>query len=997
MNRQLTEQFEYGLKQLDMLDAESFGLVFADSFPDNNYERLALEKASKYKVDAIYFRRFENRMASIPQVYIFDFTSKTKDVDEHYMGNLHKKLWNSGQVPMFFVFTRTEIKIFNCLKSPQFDPTTEKITSSPIETIHLAAIIDNQLEKNKLNEFSARKLANGSFWDTSSYRENFQFKDSSYEKLLEYLKSVRDHIIKAKKLPKPIIDKLLVMSILLKYLEDREDQEGKKVFPEDFFQQFVAGAQNFTDILKHPGACLELFDHLSKKFNGEIFHWEDEAERVWLKQTDLKSLALFSEARSETSGQRALWPLYSFNDLPIELISNIYEEFLGKGNKKGVVYTPPYLVHFLIDEAMPLESPQESFKVLDPACGSGVFLVAAYQRLIDWWRIRNDWRKPELGTLKRLLKENIFGVDVEAEAVRLTIFSLSLVLLDELSPKEIWDNLKFDNLEQSGNLFEKDFFNLIRHRQLEAQFDLVIGNPPFKEDFVSDDAKYIEAEARQQEQRPPIPNNQIALLFLEQSLVMCKAGGLLCLILPSGPFLYNVDSSDFRTSFLKICNVIQILDFTPLSNILFCSSNVATAAVFAKKEEPNNKTILHATFRRTKVSKEKIYFQLDHYDFHRVAYKYALNSPLIWKANLLGGGRLHSLVLRLFQLRTFGDYLEDKIKNRGWVVAEGFQIGNKAKIARLQTLINRDEQLTSQEIEEVNQLQKDFKKAEFLSGAKTIPTEALTEKGIDHSKIYRLEEAVFYRSKEESKVIFKGPHLLIREVAGRTSMPIAFEEQDLSFKHQIIGVHAPKEDIAELKQIEKRIHGNRVCLFYLAAYSSRYMVGRATSILKNDIDNLPYPKDENEFDFSEIENILINDVLDYMLMFHRKGEDSAAMALVSPDQLLQFGQTYCKMLNTVYDKFKPYEPVEMDNFICFPIYYGEKPQLEITDLVQFETSLNQLVHKNMGRNLKIARVLRLYEKNIIYLIKPKQTRYWLRSVAVRDADETFEDLIKQGY
>lgn len=193
MKKQLTKGFRYGLEQLDMLDTElpqsteSFGLVFTDSLPLNSSERLALEKARKYKADAIYFRRFENHITSIPQVYIYDFTSKEKDIEDDYIAELHKELWNSGQVPMFFIFTQTEIKIFNCLKSPHFDPETEKITSSPMETINLAAAIEDQLESKKLKEFSGKKFDNGSFWDTSRYKEKFQLKDSSYEKLLEYI------------------------------------------------------------------------------------------------------------------------------------------------------------------------------------------------------------------------------------------------------------------------------------------------------------------------------------------------------------------------------------------------------------------------------------------------------------------------------------------------------------------------------------------------------------------------------------------------------------------------------------------------------------------------------------------------------------------------------------------------------------------------------------------------------------------------------------------
>ncbi len=72
-------------------------------------------------------------------------------------------------------------------------------------------------------------------------------------------------------------------------------------------------------------------------------------------------------------------------------------------------------------------------------------------------------------------------------------------------------------------------------------------------------------------------------------------------------------------------------------------------------------------------------------------------------------------------------------------------------------------------------------------------------------------------------------------------------------------------------------------------------------------------------------------------------------------------------------------------------------RLETGDIDQFEYHLNQLVHKKFGKYLRITRVIRIYDQNVIYLVKPKQVRYWLRSVAVRDADETFEDLVKQGY
>jgi hypothetical protein len=994
LSHNLTHEFEKGLKQLDMLVPdlpETSGLVFVDEFPSNEYEYIALEKAKKYDVDAVYFRRFDSGRASIPQIYIYDFTDRKEN--EGDIAELHKRLWNAGQVPLFFIFTRTEVKIFNCLKSPDvLDIETRKIVSTPMEIIELAAGVEKELDKQK--EFSAKKFDNGSFWETSRYKNNFNLSDGSYETLLTYLKIIRDKAIKEKILEKPIIQKLLVMTILVKYLEERQDSEGNTVFPENFFSRFAKDAKCFTDVLKEKGACLKLFDNLSQHFNGEIFKWDDKAERDKLSQTDLKSFAsLFLEARTDVTGQRTLWPLYSFNDLPIELISNIYEEFLG--NKKGIVYTPPYLVRFLIDEAMPLVEFKENFKVLDPACGSGVFLVAAYQRIIDWWRIRNDWRKPGLNTLKKLLRSNIYGVDIDPEAVRLTIFSLSLALFDELSPKEIWENLKFDDLKSSGNLHEKDFFELILHQKLEDDFDLVIGNPPFIEKFTTLPAKQI--EKKQQKKRVQIPGNQLSLLFLEQSMTVCKSGGLLCLISPSGPFLYNNNSFEFRKYFLKTYNVKQIVDFTALSEVLFGRANVAILSVFVKKEKSDSKKILHVTVRRTKPSKEKIYFELDHYDFHHISYKDALNNKLLWKSNFLGGGRLHHLVSRLSSLRKFIDYLNEKKEYERWVIGEGFILSDKKDVEELENLQRQIRGLSQNQLKEYERLKRRCKKADFLTGKKTLPIKSFSEKGIDESKIHILKENYFYRKAEKNKLIFHGPHVLIKEGVGKQSIPISFRKDSLSFKNSIIGIHAPENQVNELQKIEKRIKNNQTYLFWLAAYSGRYMINKASSLLKGDIENLPYPEDEKELELSDIEKVLVDDVLEYMLDFRRKGENSKAVRTVNGKQLENFGETYCKILNTVYKEFKPHEPIITDSFVCFPVYYGEQPKFVNEDLDKFENYLGRLVYKEIGRNLRIVRVLRVYDNNIVYLVKPNQVRYWLRSVAIRDADETFADLVKQGY
>ena len=114
--------------------------------------------------------------------------------------------------------------------------------------------------------------------------------------------------------------------------------------------------------------------------------------------------------------------------------------FLEADKDSGVAYTPSYLVSFMIDECMPIDKPKKDYKILDPACGSGIFLVSAYKRVIDWWRISiyektGEWiipGKEHLIDLKKLLKESIFGIDIEEEAVDLAMIGILKIFLKNL-------------------------------------------------------------------------------------------------------------------------------------------------------------------------------------------------------------------------------------------------------------------------------------------------------------------------------------------------------------------------------------------------------------------------------------------------------------------------------------------------------------------------------------------------------------------------------------
>ena len=145
----------------------------------------------------------------------------------------------------------------------------------------------------------------------------------------------------------------------------------------------------------------------------------------------------------------------------------------------GVHYTPNHLVDLVLDEVLPWDGDEWDIRVLDPACGSGVFLVKAFQRLVHRWR--NARGRPGVADLRRVLENNLFGVDKERHAVRpVASFSLYLAMCDEIEPKLVWQkNMSFPRLRDKrlvkSDFFaeDKDGFCTIRD---ESTYQLVVGN-----------------------------------------------------------------------------------------------------------------------------------------------------------------------------------------------------------------------------------------------------------------------------------------------------------------------------------------------------------------------------------------------------------------------------------------------------------------------------------------------------------------------------------------
>jgi hypothetical protein len=465
-----------------------------------------------------------------------------------------------------------------------------------------------------------------------------------------------------------------------------------------------------------------------------------------------------------------------------------------------------------------------------------------------------------------------------------------------------------------------------------------------------------------------IPDENPALHFLTQSIKLLKENAILCMIQPSGPLLYQNDLN-FKKELFSSFNLLQILDFTKLADKLWGKRNVATVAVFIEKSTPDLNDVLHLIVNRNFPSCNRLFLEFDYYDFQTVSKHDVLNNPYIWKSNLLGGGRIVHLIERLSNLRTFKEFITDKVKDNNWKYSEGYTIGNK----------------------------KDY--AEHLHEKLSIKPEHFLETGIEKTSVE--SESHFEKPRKNAKEIFLSPHIIIKENIGTSSIPVAILDYDAVFSHEILGIHAPKDQLDELKEVyDFFIKNNKVYRFYILATSNRILVSRASAILKKDIDNLPFPERSKEFSISASEMLLIDDVLSYQL----KGSDRLLFEHAQKSQLKEFSAIFCKTLNSVYStdrqRFKLFKVLESENYFALHFEYTSNefhPDFQrITNLENYLLEVIPMKDEK-PKHIHIQNIMKIYAVDCVILVKPKQLRYWLPSIALRDADETFADYIKARY
>ena len=960
--KDIKDSFQQGLQRLGFENDDALYLTdHCKNIPDPQIY-FHIEKAKEFKASAVYLRRQLNGSYK-PQVYLFDFTDRnSEESNENEIADIQTKIWSSGEAPLACFFYNTEIKIIDC---------TKHITPQDYKPEYLVKDLKLTGKAHALyNEQFAVKIKSGVFWEQEELKNKFKFQNSAYDKLIDNIHFVSNKLkSEFNNISVQVINKIIVQAILIKYLEETIDDNGNKLLSNRYFQKYN-GASSFNDVLKQQGKFVELLSDLNKDFNGNVFKW-DAIEKEQLNAMDLSIVAdLLATDKTDLDSKQLEfdfpdWRYFEFKQIPVELISRLYEEFLSEDKQqKGLYYTPSHLARLLVDECIPLKRYKEidlkEYTVLDPSCGSGIFLVVAFKRLVQIWRLQHNMKTPDIDDLKSILR-NIYGVDKEEQAIRLASFSLSLALCNELSPLKILNELKFDDLTIE-NLIHSDFFECESIKR--KKFNLVIGNPPYvrggTKDLGNNTTTFIHKEIN-------IPNNQIALKFLGDSYSFLKERGLQCLLVKSSGVLYNTTSQYFLRTLFTETNVIQIFDFTALARnrtlwdnkkVVFLPNGekkktpleVETAAIFIKEGKPDfSKNILHLTFRRTKATKERILFEIDDYDLHFVNRQTAINNKFIWKNNLLGGGRIKNTIEKLSSIGKLKSFFETY-----GIYGEG------------------------------------------AGGPKSLPNNAFLGDKIDQSFITPQYLDTFEGLKD--KEVYKHPNFLIKE---NIDLPFAYNDQPIKFSNEIVGFYS--NNIKVLKQITSYFQKNiDVLKFYNICTSGKLLVYKNTACKQEDILNLPFDLNINLSSIlSDIDKNIISDINSVMQLFLRHGENSKAVQQIKQNDLetkiCKYGKEFSSALNSIYEddkrKFRLSNVVQLENSLIATVFkYDSENSEPIFSRDISELNIAGLTTNVVSAHLSVNRIIKLYpQKDTIVFVKPNQYRYWLSLIAYRDADKCFSD------
>lgn len=499
--------------------------------------------------------------------------------NEIQAGEIHRLVWNQDIAPFLIVATPQTIRLYSGFLYEHED----LATSSDPEcrgVLHTAQDFNSAVQF--LEDFRAEAIDNGSIWGRWAGRVSPETRVD--RRLLASLRKL-DTWLQSNGIDDSAVSHALIGKyVYLHYLRERDILSDRRLARWEIAPDSIFGRKATVS------GFWAIVDQLEAWLNGAIFPIAKKSKADVKKQHVQKVAGVFFG--DDPDGQLHLdFKRYDFSYIPIETLSEIYEQFLhapakdggsSKGKQQGAYYTPLTVVNFMLQELDAIRPLRQGMKVADPACGSGAFLVQCYRRLIE----QDAEFRPDAGMrparLREILEQHIFGVDRDGDACRVAELSLQLTLLDYVPDLDSTPSFQLPKLHDR-NIFQADFFaanTAWRQTQGRQKFAWIVGNPPWielKTGQVKPENRDVWEWLNCHTADCPTGGKQVAEAFAWHVAEYLDEDGLVGLLLPAMT-LFKDESTAFRQEFFERMHVRSVANFANLAYVLFAGRAERPAA-----------------------------------------------------------------------------------------------------------------------------------------------------------------------------------------------------------------------------------------------------------------------------------------------------------------------------------------------------------------------------------------------------------------------------------
>lgn len=514
----------------------------------------------------IKFRRFLAKLGykiqdKHPYTYYFKINDKgiseeNIEVEFVYLSKLDNaelysqqlRVWNQNRINVYVIVSDDKTLLMDGKIKPNLSSQFLPQIMSFDYGVNTAGFRGDELEILK-----KQNIDTGYFWKFIADRIRFKKRLEVDKDLLLNLIALKNTLISNSN--DTLIHLLILRCLFIKYLEDRG------IYEKDYL----------INILRSKSR-LKLFNSFNeiRKINGDIFKF-DQIKKNEISPYYMEQLEIFFSSDFRT-GQSSLFP-YRFDFIPVNLISHVYEAFIKTKDKqgKGVYYTPQNLVSFMLSNSLAIKlRDNKNATLLDPACGSGIFLVEAFKQMIIAKNAETNYEEKV-----KILTTQIFGIDIDSKALQIAVFSLYLTLLEKENAEFIKDKIRKQNpilpslinhtLIGKNTIVDKIEFIKNGEMTNDSTFDCIVANPPWGSVPLNGDIE----DKRERESKSlcdlykNVSKFQRSQFFLLRIESWMNENTISCLIVNNSNF-YNDKSKNFRNDFL---NKYRLEYFYELSNV----------------------------------------------------------------------------------------------------------------------------------------------------------------------------------------------------------------------------------------------------------------------------------------------------------------------------------------------------------------------------------------------------------------------------------------------